>query len=262
MKGFVALFLFLSTVTSALAVELVIDEFPSEITTDPFKVKVSVIGAKPAINYLRVDLFSEGTSKYFGETFNGTNWYGGSDGKSYFPINITSDATISAVIDAKLGNPTTDEYAGPGTYKLKIRRYTASGSCATNDKQEVKDVIINVATPAPVVIIEEVRQEKVLDTENKILSPTPTAREQVLGDNIEYDTNQVAPPTPGKSDSPVLGKVEDNFKTESQQIESKLDNKYSLSSIYLSTLGLLSLVASCVSLIKIKNDQKNSPKNT
>jgi hypothetical protein len=116
--------------TPVSAVNIAITNFPTTIENlDQFQVTASISGAMNATNYLRVDLYKEATTNYFGETFNGTDWYSGSDGKSYYPIQI-QNSSASATIFAQIGNPTAGQYSGPGAYKLKIRRYTSSGSPA------------------------------------------------------------------------------------------------------------------------------------
>jgi len=130
-----------------LAVTITINSFPSEINSlDNFQITASISGAVNATNYLRVDLYKDGASNYFGETYNGTDWYSGSDGKSYLPITIQS-SSASATLFAQLGNPTVTQYPGPGSYKLKIRRYTSSGSASSNDDQTPVDIQINYVVP-------------------------------------------------------------------------------------------------------------------
>jgi cell division septation protein DedD len=140
------LFLFLST--SAKAVTISVSSPSATISADIFKVDVAVLGATNATNYLRVDLYKEGTTNYFGETYNGSDWYSGSDGKSYFPVQILN-SSAAATLQVQIGNPGSTEYSGPGSYKLKIRRYTSSGSAASNDTQTPIDVQIVYATPIP-----------------------------------------------------------------------------------------------------------------
>lgn len=145
--AFLAIFLFCPKKT--LAVTITIDNFPSSISSDAFNVDVSIIGSNPGTNYLRVDLYKEGTTKYFGETWSGTSWYEGSDGNQYFPIAIGPESTASATIQGRVGNPTLGEYPGPGSFKLRIRRYTSSGNPASKDQQTPVDVQITVPIQSP-----------------------------------------------------------------------------------------------------------------
>ena len=171
--------------SSIQAVSVTINSFPSSISSDIFVVEASVSGATNATNYLRIDLYKEGTNNYFGETYNGSDWYFGSEGKSYFPIQV-KNSSASATIQAQIGNPSTNDYPGPGTYKMKIRRYTSSGSSSSNDTQTPVDVQLTYVLPTPT------------PTE----SPTPTSTPTL--------TNTPSPtqsPTPTKTPTPTVIKT-------------------------------------------------------
>lgn len=143
--------LFLCSVKNVSAVTLNINGYPSTISSgDAFQLTVSVSGADDGTNYLRADLFKEGTSNYFGETFNGSYWLNSSDGKNYFPIQI-QNSTASATFLAKIGSPNLTDFPGSGSYKLRVRRYTASGNQASNDIGDPVTVQINysIQTPTP-----------------------------------------------------------------------------------------------------------------
>src|SRR3989304_5438603 len=96
MKAITILLAFLFFIISAsifnpvFAVTVSITNFSSTINDQPFTVTASVSGANAGTNYIRTDLYKEGTQNYFGQTYNGSDWYGGSDGKQYFPISIES----------------------------------------------------------------------------------------------------------------------------------------------------------------------------
>ena len=66
------------------AVTVTINNYTSSISSEIFNVEASISGATNATNYLRIDLYKENTTNYFGETYNGSDWYFGSDGKNYF----------------------------------------------------------------------------------------------------------------------------------------------------------------------------------
>ena len=133
-------------VPSVHAVSVDVSGIPQSISISPFSVTVSVTGANSGKNYLRIDLFKEGTSNYFGETYNGSEWYFGSVGTSYLPIDISASSTASAVVQAQVGEPSAAEYAGSGAYKLRIRRYTSASSYSTS---ATYDIAIDVPTPTP-----------------------------------------------------------------------------------------------------------------
>lgn len=132
--------------TPAFAVSVIVSNPPSEITDQPFSLNVSITGASPATNYLRVSLFPPGTTKYFGYTNNGTTFINSSDYSQYLPITIDSSGSWSGVIEARL-DIASSYYEGPGTYSLKVRRYTQSGSSYTWSKEI--SLSVNLPTPAP-----------------------------------------------------------------------------------------------------------------
>lgn len=159
------------------AVTLFIDQVPSSISDQPFSLQVTVTGASAGQNYLRVDFYKEGTSEYFGETHNGIEWYGGSEGKQYFPITITSSSTpVSVTIQGKVGAPSLSQYTGPGGYKLKVRRYTTSGNAANSDVVEpvTAELTIPLPTPTPTPTDEPTATPTPSNTPTPTRTPTPT----------------------------------------------------------------------------------------
>lgn len=171
------LFLFYLPLTKPVfAVTVTITNSPSTVTSDSFTVNVSVLGASSGTNYIRIDLYKDGTSNYFGETYNGSDWYSGSDGKQYFPITIiNSKSTASASLQARIGIPNSSDYDGQGFYKMRIRRYTSSGGPGSEDANN-SAVAVSISMPTPTPISTD--------------SPTPT---QVSTD----------PPAPTKTPTPV-----------------------------------------------------------
>lgn len=148
--GFIFVLFFLLLPSEVLAVTVNIHDYPTVISSDSFNLGFTVTGASEGQNYLRVDMFKDGTTNYFGETFNGNDWYEGSEGKSYFPISIDSSKIATASVQTRIGSPNSSEFPGPGLYKLKLRRYTASGNPASSDQQAPVDIQINVVLPTVV----------------------------------------------------------------------------------------------------------------
>lgn len=157
--------------TDIYAVTISVGDYPLSISSNIFSLTATVSGATNATNYLRVDLYKDGTTNYFGETYNGSDWYGGSDGKSYFPIQI-QNSSGSAILQAQLGNPNISDYPGQGSYKLKIRRYTASGSQSQNDQQTSIDIQITYVAPTPT--LDPTPSPTPVITSTPTLIPTPT----------------------------------------------------------------------------------------
>lgn len=184
--------------STALAATLLASDVPSSIGSDPFTINVAVGGAASGtLNYLRVDLFKEGTTNYFGETYNGSTWYGGSTGSAYLQVTIGSDGVVHTPITARVGSPTATEYPGPGQYKLRIRRYTASGNPAGSDTQTAVNVNIDIsATPTPTIA----------PTIDPTVEPTvePTPMEPTIEPTVEPTVEPTLEPTEEPTPMPTL----------------------------------------------------------
>lgn len=160
---------------SVFAVTTSISNLPQTILTDPFTINVTISGAGTATNYLRLDLFKPSTSNYFAETFNGSSWYGDSDHTQYYSVAIQAGNSWSGQIQGRVGNPTSNQYDGPGTYKLRVRRYTSSGSYNTTEaNNSTTDVTINIlfSTPSPNPTPTQIPSP----TESQSATPIPTAQ--------------------------------------------------------------------------------------
>jgi len=174
------LLFFLLYVPQAFAVSIAINNAPSSVSSDPFNVDVSVLGASAGQNYLRAEIYKDGTTNYFGETYSGSDWYGGSSGLSYFPINIVdSKTTASASLQVRIGTPTSTEFPSSGSYKLKIKRYTSSGNAAGSDDESVVDLTVNYSAP-------------------NTLTPTPKPSSSSGSSSTKTSSSTVKAPTPTK----------------------------------------------------------------
>jgi hypothetical protein len=143
-------FLFLLFPFPIFAVSVTILNLPSTITTDPFTITASISGASSGTNYIRVDLYKEGTQTYFGETNNGSDWYSGSSGKEYFPVSILSGKIWSGDITARIGDLNSFTYDQQGSYKMRLRRYTSSGGLGSEDPDNSSVAIVMIVpTPTP-----------------------------------------------------------------------------------------------------------------
>jgi hypothetical protein len=236
-------YLFLKTAPDVFAVTLTISDFPASVSDGAFSVMASVSGATDATNYLRVDLYKDGTNNYFGETYNGSGWYGGGEGKSYFPVQI-QNSSASATLQARLGSPSSNDYPGPGTYKLRIRRYTASGNSSTDDQTPI-DVQITYSVPIPT------------PTQQPISTPVPTPTKTP---SPAPASTKIPTPKPTISPAPevtaeVLG--EETFDPTSlptavpeEKIESKNQGKFPFFAVILILLGLAFIGVSCFMAFK------------
>ena len=168
--GFICIvYLLLFFVHPAYAVTITLSGVPSSITSDPFTFSASITGASAGTNYLRVDLYKDGSTNYFGETNGASGWYGGSDYTQYLPITIVSGQQWIGQIQARVGNPTVTQYDALGTYKLRLRRYTSSGNYTSSEADTTSTVVaiaVPTITPTPFPT----------DTPVPTNSPTPTPK--------------------------------------------------------------------------------------
>ena len=178
---FLTLFLTAPIFNSALAVSVDITSFPSTITDQEFSITASVSGNISGTNYLKADIFKENTQNYFGETYNGSSWYSGNDGLSYYPV-IISNGIGNATFKVKIGNPNSIDFPGSGSYKLRIRRYTSSNSYSIGDQTPV-DVTINWTAPTSTPTVTPVPTSTQTPTPSPLPTPssTPTPTVYVFG---------------------------------------------------------------------------------
>lgn len=176
--AFLPLFFLLFFPLHVYAVNVSILSFPSTISSDAFTITASISGAATGTNYLRVDVYKDSTKNYFGETYNGSDWYSGSDGKQYFPITVQSGKVWNGDIQARIGNPSVTDYDGSGSYRLRIRRYTSSGGEGSEDPNNSS---VSVAITFPT------------------LTPTPTTVPTLAPTNTPIPTKvPTSTPTPSK----------------------------------------------------------------
>lgn len=173
---------------SAFAITISVPSSPHSITNDVFTIVASVSGSMTVPNYIRVDLFKDGTTNYFGETYNGSSWVSGSDHTQYFPITASSGTIWNGNIQVRVGSPSSTEYDGNGTYKLRIRRYTSSGNY-NNDEAKNSAVTIAIVIPT------------ITPTPLPTHTPAPTARQSATATPTRAQT--VTPTSIGSPDDSI-----------------------------------------------------------
>ncbi|HVT01320.1 MAG TPA: hypothetical protein VHE53_03765 [Patescibacteria group bacterium] len=204
---FFSLSFFVLVPSKVFAVTVSVTNSPSTIGSDSFKVTVSVTGASAGTNYLRIDLYKDGTTNYFGETNGANGWYSGSDGKQYFPITIQSGTAWSGDVEARIGSPSQSNYDGQGSYKLRIRRYTDSGNQGGEDAN-LSAVSVNISvptlTPTPTITPTPTNAP----TPTKTPTPTPTSSPTATSTPIKTPTPTVkasATSTPSPTEEETEG---------------------------------------------------------
>lgn len=253
----VFVFLFLFFPPEVFAVTVDVTNIPNTISSSSFSINVFVYGANTGKNYLRVDLFKEGTFNYFGETFNGNEWYFGSIGTSYFPIDIiSSTSTASAIVQAQIGEPSTTDYPGPGAYKLRIRRYTSASSYSASGSYDVT-IDIPTPTPTPTSTPTSTSQNAPSPTPTKSSTPTPkplTPVPSISPDNGNLEEGVLGESTESAAVTPSAGSTDSN--KEVKTLGSSQNNIFRI----LTVIGIVIFVFSCAILLfqHFKNKKINS----
>lgn len=174
----IVLVLLFSFPKNVLAVSVTINTHPDSISSnDQFTVNISVAGADAGKNYIRLQLYKDGSTKYFGETYNGNTWYRDSDGTQYFPIDVVAGTTWTGDVQGRFGSPSSAEYDGQGTYKLRIQRYTSSGSVGSEDENAssvTQSISVPTPTPTPTATPTPTHTPTPSPTPTPTKSPTPT----------------------------------------------------------------------------------------
>lgn len=227
--SFLVLFLFIFP-SRVFAAAPNITSYPSSINIDTsFKLNVEMTGLSSNTLYrLRIVLASTGTSNYFGSTFNGTDWYNGTpspiDYSKFLTITTDANGEWQGEITGKVESSDSNYNGiGPGTYDLKVGRYTQSGSTATWSNVVQTSLLAPTATPIP------------SSTPTPIKTPTPTPTPKVPTKTPTPTLSKAATSTPTKkptvSKEPtevpdptaVLGARDSADDTSSSDTESKND---------------------------------------
>src|SRR3989344_2790589 len=169
---------------------------PITISPHEFTIDVSVSGASSGTNYLKIDLFKSGTTNYFGDTYNGADWYNGTDGLTYFPITIQS-GIWSGQVKGRINDADLAQLDQLGQYKLRIRRYTGSGNYnASEANNSVVD--INIIFPTPTTTPSTAPSATIVPTpalaDDLPQEPTPTSQQSAIN-NIYISEVMVYPNT-------------------------------------------------------------------
>lgn len=168
---------FLSFPTPVFAVTVAITDHPSEISDEPFSITVQISSAQAdTTNYLRIDLYENGSISYFGYTYNGTDFYNGSDYKQYPTVSIGADGSASKIIEGRV-DTTSGNYKGSGDYMLRVRRYTGSGGYSAQEANAgAVSLKINITEPTPTPTPTPTPQSSTSQSTSNTKSPTPTPK--------------------------------------------------------------------------------------
>lgn len=252
-------FFFLPTPISAVSVNII--NYPTTITDDAFTITASISGAATGTNYLRVDVYKEGTNNYFSETFNNSDWYSGSDGKQYLPISVKTGVVWNGAIQARIGDYSNTDYDGSGSYRIRLRRYTSSGGLGSEDAS-LSSVSIKLAVPTATPIPTETPEP----TATPKISKSPTATTIPTKSPTTNPTQKKLLPTLKAFDTSVLGSSTKSankkpsstpspFVKKKSEVLIKGSAAQSLSAIFIIAGGLLVMGCGILVFIRKKNQE-------
>lgn len=198
----ISVILFLTLTHPVFAVTVTINTYPSTINDQPFTINASVSGASAGTNYLRIDLYKDQTTNYFGETFNGADYYNGSTYTQYLPITIQSGTTWNGDVQGRIGSPTSTQYDGVGTYKMRIRRYTSGGG---NTAPEANDsaVTVSISVPSPTPTLTPTPTPAPTNTNTPTATKTPTSTPTPTRSTSSGSTTPTVTKKPASSPTPT-----------------------------------------------------------
>jgi hypothetical protein len=202
----VLLFFLMSVTPVVAAVTVTLTNVPTVIGPNPFTVTATINGAGAGNNFLRVDLYKDGTSNYFAETWNDTAWYRGASGSGYKRVAIVANQAAVVDVTARAGTPSASEYPGPGVYKLRVRRYTSSGASASAsasmDVEVNLDPISPTPTPSPTIEPTGVPEPTAEPTATPTLTPTVEPTMTPISPTPTSLPEVTATPSPKPDDKP------------------------------------------------------------
>jgi hypothetical protein len=221
------LYFFFLFVRNTSAVTISLSGVPPTITQDPFTITVSISGAKKGTNnYLKMDIFQNGSTHYFGFTQNGNGYYKDTDFSHYPQVTINDSGSASATLVGK-ADFSSSYYEGSGSYSIRVRRYTSSGSYSADESnQSIAPVFLqgpapSTPTPTPTIVEKQNIQTKSStpsttqpDNNGDTLVPKVSLAAsntnfgsnegQVLGDDVQYATDDSSFPSDTVTPSPTV----------------------------------------------------------
>lgn len=173
-------FLFSLFISPVFGSSLTLQSSVSDIGVDdefPVDVGFNISAKDGTLYYLRGVFFLEGSTKYCGLTWNGSEWYAGpystDSGWTHFLEISTLSSSWSGRLKAKI-DPSDAGCAMSADYHFKIQRFTSSGSPTFDTQNEqVVHVVIPTPTPTPLPTPTPTPTEKPTPTSKSTPTPTP-----------------------------------------------------------------------------------------
>jgi len=171
---------------------------------------LSLSGQNNKSYYLEGAFQKEGVNKYFGQTFNVSEWikYTSADYTSVLKVTTDDNGVWSGQISVKV-DISSPYYSGAGNYVLKIKRFTEAGNYSWSSNQ-VTIAVAAIETPSP--------QPSPSPTPSPTPSPSPKPTKSTI--------KNTASPSPSSSPSPsLLPTPSPSPKTQPKPTPSKINYK-------------------------------------
>ncbi len=170
--------------------------------------------------YLRAVFYESGTTSYCGYTWNGSAFYNSpvGDGKNFLKITVNNNKWEG---DLKVKIDSTDSSCnGSGEFKLKLQRFTDSGSASFDDQNELSTTYViptltptlaptNTPTPTPKPTNTPTPTPSPTLTPTPTIKATPTPPKPTLKVTIdpkrEGGTESAVYTTPAEQNQSILG---------------------------------------------------------
>lgn len=134
------------------AMSLTFTGLPPNINQDEeISVQVSLTGAPlNTTYYLRAAFYVDGTTQYFGYTWNNSGWNNvPSDYKNFLQINTGSSGEFNGALKTKV-DLSSSYFKGTGEYQFKLGRYTEGGSGPSWTDSSATTITGPTPTPTPI----------------------------------------------------------------------------------------------------------------
>jgi hypothetical protein len=199
-----ALGIFLLASPVHAAIDLDISDIAASVHEDQefplsFSLSQSISASNPV--YLRVVIYQEGTTKYFGYTQNkALDWINTTSDKSlFFELAVSPEGTASGELKGKF-DLENSYYNGAGVYKVKLGRYTSSSDSGADWSNELE--ITHTTNPSPTPTPTPTLSPSPASTSTPTPSSTPTSSSEAKTSPLASSLG-----TPSLSPSTQIGTV-------------------------------------------------------
>jgi len=195
LQVYFSLFLFLAIIFPhyVYSANIKLEKTSSDAITDlgqefSADIDLTIAASDGTTYFMRGVFYKEGSGKYCGYTWNGSDWFNGpySSNEGWRKLPSMAIASGSATMNLKSRfDPASDSCHDSGSYRFKVQRYTQAGS-ATFDDQEALTVSVSFPslTPTPSKTPSPTKVPSVKPTE-KANTPIPSKVNVAIAESLQ-----------------------------------------------------------------------------